>query len=633
MKKAILYSAMALATTFGMSSCGDDFLLVDPTGSVSEEKLSNDQGIDFVLTGAYASLNGMIGSPWNNPGNSLSNIVFGDVVGADANKGSTAGDQSDWTMLETYTFTAANSYISDKWGAIYEVVKRCNNVISMANNAESISNPDLIIGQAEFIKSLWLFEGIRMYGAAIPYVTVEDYEANVDPQVSNVDESGNYVYIWSKIEADLKDAINKLPADWKSTGEYGRATSWMAKALLAKLYLYWSSPYNGTNGTADHWSDAKSLFKEIIDSGVDAKGTKYKLAETYQSLFDAATSDWSGESVIDCQMTLNGSDVLQNAVYGAYYIGFASGDIPGGGWGFYAPTSEFVNSYIVDAKGLPASNYRDVPALTLTSTYTEVDEWGEEHEKTAVQSDLDTPTDPRLDVNVGRFGVPFLDWGASPTTDWIRSFANAGPYMSKKAQTRRSERGSNALTNYPVSNTKNFHYMRLADVYLMYAECCIHDGDLDTAQEYINKVRERAANAFVAADYSNHGTDEKPVIITKGNYTFDNQVAGKVETNAAANYRLGKYTTPFANADEAWTALKRERRAELGLEGCHWYDVVRWGDHVDFFNKFIAFEQSSTGGQKTKYINGYTKNMVTFPIPQSEIQTAEGRFVQNVNWK
>ena len=52
MKKAILYSAMDLATTFGMSSCGDRFLLIDPAGSVSEGTLTNDQGIDFVLTGA-----------------------------------------------------------------------------------------------------------------------------------------------------------------------------------------------------------------------------------------------------------------------------------------------------------------------------------------------------------------------------------------------------------------------------------------------------------------------------------------------------------------------------------------------------------------------------------------------------
>ncbi len=618
MKKAILYSAMALATTLGMSSCGDDFLLIDPAGSVSEGTLTNDQGIDFVLTGAYASLNGMIGGPWNNPGNSLSNIVFGDVVGADANKGSTAGDQSDWTMLETYSFTSANSYIRDKWGAIYEVVKRCNNVMSMVGKGgDAITNPDQIIGQAQFLKSLWLFEGIRMYGAAIPYVSVEEYEANTDPQVSNVDESGNYVYIWSKVEADLKDAIAKLPADWTSTGEYGRATSWMAKALLGKLYLYWSSPYNGTNGTANHYSEAKTLFKDVIDNGVDAKGQKYTLANTYEELFAAATSDWTGESIIDCQMTLDGTNSLPNGVRANYYIGFVSGDKPGGGWGFYQPTSEFVNSYIVDADGLPASDYQSQPALTLTKL---VDE-GLETERTEVVSDLSTPTDPRLDVNVARFGVPMLDWGSTPDATWIRSFANGGPYLSKKAQTRRSERGSYALTNYPVSSTANFHYMRLADVYLMYAECCIQDGDYTTAMEYINKVRTRAANGYIAAEDG----------ITDKAYTLDDKVNGKTITGTAANYRIGLYTS--LDSSNAMKALMRERRAEFGMEGGRWYDLARWGNIADELNAFIKFEMSSTGGQKSKYVFGYDSKMVTFPIPESEIQTAEGRFVQNENWK
>jgi len=622
MKKAILYSAMAIAT-LTMSSCGDDFLLIDPAGSVSEGTLTNDQGIDFVLTGAYASLNGMIGSPWNNPGNSLSNIVFGDVVGADANKGSTAGDQSDWTMLETYSFTSANSYIRDKWGAIYEVVKRCNNVMSMVQRGgDAISNPDLIIGQAQFLKSLWLFEGIRTYGAAIPYVSVEDYQANVDPQVSNVDESGNYVYIWDKVVADLQDAVAKLPNDWTGEGygkgDYGRANKWMAKALLGKVYLYWSSPYNGTNGTADHWADAKAQFSDVINNGVDAKGNKYKLADTYEELFHAATGDWTGESIIDCQMTLDGSNSLPNGVNANYYIGFVSGDVPGGGWGFYQPTSDFVNSFLVDADGLPAANYQDVPALTLTKL---VDE-GLETEHTDVVSDLSTPTDPRIDVTVARFGVPMLDWGSTPDATWIRSFANGGPYLSKKQQIRRDERGAYSKTDIPISSTLNYHYMRLSDVYLMYAECAIHDGDLNTALEYINKVRARAANGFIKAESG----------ITKGNYTLDDKVNGKTVDGAAANYRIGLYKS-FGSADEAKTALMRERRAEFGMEGGHWYDLARWGNIADELNKFISFEMSSTGGQKSKYVFGYNNKMVTFPIPESEIQTAEGRFVQNVNWK
>ena len=49
MKKAILYSAMALATTLGMSSCSDDFLTIEAAGAVGEGTLMNDQGIEFLL--------------------------------------------------------------------------------------------------------------------------------------------------------------------------------------------------------------------------------------------------------------------------------------------------------------------------------------------------------------------------------------------------------------------------------------------------------------------------------------------------------------------------------------------------------------------------------------------------------
>ena len=185
MKKAIIYSAMALAT-LSMSSCGDSFLVLDPAGSVSEGTLTTAEGIDMVLTGAYSSLNNMNQTGWMGYA-SLANYVFGDVAGADANKGSQSSDQSDFTAIEVYQFSAANSYIQGKWAGVYEAVKRCNNVIDMVGKAgDMIANPDQIIGQAEFIKGVWMFEGIRMFGAAIPYVTLEDYQSATDPQVSNV---------------------------------------------------------------------------------------------------------------------------------------------------------------------------------------------------------------------------------------------------------------------------------------------------------------------------------------------------------------------------------------------------------------------------------------------------------------
>jgi hypothetical protein len=618
MKKAILYSAIALATSLGMSSCGDKFLTIEAAGAVGEGTLMNDQGIDFLLTGAYSSLNGMMPGQWSNPANTLANPVFGDMLGADTNEGTQAGDQPDWNALEVYSITAANPYILQKWQAIYEVVKRCNNILSILNRTDAISNPDLIAGQAQFLKALWLFEGIRMFGAAIPYVSVEDYDANVDPQVTNHSEGSNVadVFIWDKVEADLKDAINKLPATW-TEGNYGRATSWMAKALLGKVYLYWSSPYTGHNGTnTAKLSEAKALLSDVLNNGVDAKGNKFKMVDDYADLFQAG-HDWDGEGIIDIQLTLDGSSIWTAAVYGGYYTGFNNTASTGinTGWGFIQPTYNYVNSMIVDANGLPAADFesRDVP-----TKFTEVidPETGKVIER-SITTDLTIVTDPRLDISMGRANVPFLDWGAAPEAAWIRSFTNAGVYVTKKHITRVAELGGQALTNYGTSNVKNHRIMRVADVKLMLAEIAIRENDLATANSLINEVRARAANSYVKAEAG----------ITVGTYTFVDKVNNKTVTDAAANYMIALYPA-FGSEAEAWTALKRERRAELAFEGHRFFDLARWGDVGETLGKYVAFEKQYLAKYQTT-----PKDFTCLPIPINEIRTSEGRFAQNQDWQ
>ena len=599
MKKAILYSAMALAT-LSMSSCGDSFLVLDPAGSVSEGTLTTESGIDMVLTGAYASLNGMHQTSWMGYG-ALSNYCFGDVAGADANKGSQSSDQSDFTAIEVYQFDASNSYISGKWAGCYEAIKRCNNVLDMLTKAD-IPNAAVVEAQAKFIKGVWEFELIRMFGAAIPYVSLEDYQASTDPQVSNVDESGNYVYIWNLVEQDLKDAAAALPETW-GAGNYGRATKWMAKAMLAKLYLYWSSPYNGKNATADHWNDCKSLLDEIIASGVDAKGQKYKLADTYEELFnDATTSDWTGESVFDVQLSISGTQTATNQPVYSPAIGMA-GALGLGGWGFYQPTYEFVNSFMVDDNGLPLADYTSKDVLTKMVNNEPV-------------TDLDTPVDPRLDYCAGRFGVPYLDYGI-PTgvTGWVRDPSNGGLYLNKKYQHAKAARGSTAVATAVGSNAANYHVIRFADILLMRAEVAIHENDLAKAQELINQVRERAGKSFVKNPDAN-----KTMTV----------VGGATTTGAAGTYKIGKYTTPFASQAEAWTALKREMRAEFGMEGHRWFDIARWGEAAKVLNDYRDFEGKFFPG---KFGNVYNENWVTFPIPVTTIQAAMGRIVQTENWK
>jgi len=135
MKKLFIYSAMAAVMSLGATSCSD-FLEVKPIGSVTEKDFTNPAGVDQLVTGMYAKLhdNSYFEA-------TLSNYVYGDVMGGSANKGSTFQDQPDFTSLETYTFTTDNDYLKVKWRKCYNGVFVANNVIKIADGAKELCLP------------------------------------------------------------------------------------------------------------------------------------------------------------------------------------------------------------------------------------------------------------------------------------------------------------------------------------------------------------------------------------------------------------------------------------------------------------------------------------------------------------
>lgn len=621
MKKLFIYSALIAAALGGMTSCSD-FLSVDPVGKTSEPDYLNKGGIDQIITGVYSKLHDYTNSDYW--GASLSNWYYGDVMGGSANKGSNFTDQPDFTSLETYTFAADNSYIQAKWKSCYNGVFTANNLINMANKAEEVvklsgmagESKDYLtetIAQARFFRGFWHFEAVKTFGAAVPYVSDADVAANVNPQVSNVDESGNYIYIWDKVIEDLQYAYDNLPDTWST--DLGRINKWIAGSLLAKVKMYQSSPYNGTNGTQNRWAEVKSLLDEIMSNGKDNKGTRYCLAQTYDDLYTAGISDWTGESVFDIQMAISGTQTNTNAINGAPHVGF-QGALGTGGWGFYQPSYDLVNSHIVDANGLPKmdGSYQNDPVLTS------IDESSVPH------TDLTVYTDPRLDVTTGRFNTPYLDWSV-PTTisGWIRELSNGGPYLHKKGIPRKADKGSLSVSTQSASTAKNFHLIRYADMLLWYAEALIETGNPQEAGKYINQVRARAAHNYLKA------ADPATMAETTSTFVLDDKVNGTQGANAAANYRIGLYPdSQFSTKEKATQALRWERKIEMALEGHRWYDLVRWGTAADELNKYIAFESKYLGKYQNKY---YNPKWVTLPIPQKEIQLMNGILVQNENWK
>lgn len=613
MRKIFIYSIILL---FAMNSC-QDFLEVRAVGSVDENTLSNEFGINLAMNAMYASFHQT--RYFEAP---LTNYVYGDVMGGSANKGTTFNDQSDFTNLEVYSFTTDNSYLNWKWRSVYDGVFRANNMMNIASGVEeklsAIEGKDNdfyteTIAQGRFFRGFWHFEGIKLYGAAIPYVGLEDFQKSVNPEVSNVDESGNYIYIWQKVIDDLQFAYDNLPDTW-GAGQQGRINKWAAGALLAKVKAYQSSPYNGKNGTANKWGEVKTLLETVMANGKDNKGTSYKLADTYESLYIAGESDWTGESVLDIQMAISGTQTNTNAINGSSHIGM-TGIFGTGGWGFYQPSNDMVNSYIVDADGLPYINegYKNFDALTLL-------------EGSIPKTDLEVFTDPRLDISVGRFEVPYYDWAVPIITDgWVRDVSNGGLYLNKKNLPKKSDKGSLSVATSSGSTAKNFHLIRYADLLLLYAEALIETGNPQGAMAPINEVRARAANAYIKA------VDPATMAESTSDFVLEDLVNGETLSDAAANYRIGIYpTAQFASKESATAALRFERKLELALEGHRWYDLARWGIVADELNKYVDYESQYL----SKYANSvYNEDWVTLPIPFNQIITMQGVLVQNENWK
>ena len=571
-KKKAITTLMAGGLVFVGFACKDTFLSVPVTGQLSNAQLTSNAGIQNVLIGAYAELNGRDFGWFGGS----SNWLWGSVTGGDANKGSNAGDQSTAIFVQNFTIIPSTGPINDKWNAMYEGVSRSNAVLRLLVSP----GPDVtttvkanLSGQARFLRGHYYFELKKTFNNT-PYVDeTVDYGTGVDKVKNDTD-------LWPKIEADFKYAYDNLP---ETQDAIGRANKWAAAAYLAKTYMF-----------EKKYAEAKALYDLIIANGKTAAGKKYALAANFSDVFNAAYSN-NEESVFAIQAAANTGNV--GNANPDFVLNFPYNGGPAGCCGFFQPSFEMANSYRTDATGLPYLDGSYNSAANELKT-----------DQGVQTKDLFTPdtksVDPRLDFTIGRRGIPYLDWGLHPGVDWIREQTYGGPYAPKKfifykAQDKTLTDGSSWTDGY---STINYNIIRYADVLLMAAEAEVEVGSLDKARTYVNQVRARAANkaAYVTT------TDGKP----------------------AANYVIGQYTTAFASQTAARTAVQFERKLELAEEGHRLFDLVRWGTAGPVLNAYFAYESTKLPStfSGAKFTVGKNEYM---PIPQTQLDRQSGILIQN----
>lgn len=576
MKKIYCYLTV-LCAVFVLGSCGESFLAKDAQGVISQEALQNATGVNLLTIDAYAGLSTWANTNYDPYQQTPFNWVFGGIYGGDANKGSDPGDQSVVNEIELYNTLTTNNYVEQKWAWVYTVSHRVNlalQMIPMAKDMDEATRKSRE-GELRFIKALAYFEGIRVFGPYIPYVPGDNTEN--DPKIHNDKD------IYENVVADIDAAISLLP---NTQTDVGRPNVWAAKALKAKILVY-----------QQKYAEAETLLADIIAHGVTSNGLKYGLEDNLNNNFDALTENGK-ESIFALQF----SNAAQDTGNAAWCLNYPHNSGPGGCCGFYQPSYELVNSFQVDKDGLPYLNgeYRKLPSVSKR---------GGVGEAVGV-NDNTIAVDPRLDFAVGRFGIPYKDWGL-PANDWVRNPVNGGIFMPKKHVFSKAEdrAGMKAIFNgWAPGSAMNIEYLSVRDMILLYAECLAQDGKMAQAMEQVNKIRQRA------------GLEVNIVRMPDG--------------SPAANYKISLYpsTHPaFTDKETCLKAVRMERKLELAMEGERWFDLARWGgDYMEKeLREYVNYEKQYIPKFASASPLPAAKTML--PIPENQIQM-EGNDEKGTPW-
>ncbi len=215
------------------------------------------------------------------------------------------------------------------------------------------------------------------------------------------------------------------------------------------------------------------------------------------------------------------------------------------------------------------------------------------------------PADPRKMFTIISHGDIFrTSSGGQEVHNYQGYFNDFNLQQSRKAFVPQEYRENNDLQRSKWQP----YWIRYAEILLIYAEATWKTGgNGGEVAERINEVRRRA---FVTTSK----TDE-PAIFRK----FGADLQPISENSFNSEYAVGV-------SDDLLAAIKRERRAELALEGLRLYDLIRWGEYASTMQ---AFYQTYGFADKGRDANA---NSWPFPIPQVEIDRSNGILTQHPNY-
>lgn len=488
MKTNILKYTLAIAGILSFSSCANDFLEQKNTYQISQDNFfDNDEAVSQAVMPLYSYV-------WFD-----FNDKFYYGMG-DGRANNITAQYSDYIYPYTnFTETGLSTGLTEAWGALYSVVAQSNNTINnIANNSTAnVSETAKIqgIAEARFMRGLAYWYISSLWGCAVIYNNTQDLVNNYVVSPNPVADGIEFAI------RDMEYAAVHLPSASPATG---RVNKYAAYAMLSRFYLSMaglttSGRYDGSNVATDanrgtrneyYLDAAKKAAAVVIEEG------PYKLADTYAELFAASTFNNNSESVFQLQFQAGAEGGLAQSM--TRFLAWSTQVNQGNSWG--------------------------------GSTYCSYDLWEEfkEYEDQTLGTKVDDAI--RRHNCIASYGESYPELSANPEKPYVYGETeNAG---SQGANVKKYVIGTNAVNGFAVNNNSgiNTYMMRLAEVYLNYAEATLGNNGKTTdatALKYFNALRTRAG------------------VAAKNCLTFED--------------------------------IRHEFRVETAFEGLYWYFIVRRG--------------------------------------------------------
>ncbi len=541
--------------------------------------------------------------------------------------------------------TSTDKFAHGIWNHAWYCIRKCNLGLQNIDKfvTGSAEEKKLIEGQLYFFRAWWHEEMMEYFGG-MPYVDtfLGDNAEQRLPRLS-------YQECADRAAADFRKAADLLPINWDKTSA-GLATQGkndlrinkiMALGYLGKTYLWAASPLmkNGAqtgaskNGkTYDYDQEyarkAAEAFGELL-SLVEAGQTQYALAEfKYSDIYNHEKSADANSCFSDIFYTKKQNWKMPGTVE-AIFRG-PSADFNGSNWN----TSKVFGPKV--QKVVAHDNVIHQPTANLVEAYGMAN--GEpiylvENGKYVLnpKSGFDPrhpfkDRDPRFYHDIVFDGFKYLNGTPGQYADLQYCQLYTGGNMRPVANASRTGYFIQKLVPHTCNEVDKDYdwgsalhcylpYMRLADIYLMYAEACAAFGGASgkssnfgkTAEDAINTLRDRCGAGHIAPEF------------VADNHKFMDEV-------------------------------RREREVELSFEGFRFCDLQRWlllteaPYNQKFSQEFDRVESAdyyTKNDPKDAQVANYRRKLILtrnfdakhywFPLPIKETQISS-EFRQNPGW-